>query len=387
MQSVREWILKEGRLEPDPVKFVAELADRINQSGLQLDRIRIGFQTIHPQLDIWAFLWSSDTGKAETWGGEHGIRASASYYGSPAEWVHQHHQTFRRRLDQLDPEKDHNVLFEQAKQGLIDYVMLPLDFMDGSVALLSFATKRKSGFTEPEISDLESLIGYMGPIIEIHSTRKIANTLLDTYVGHRSGTRVMNGQIQRGDSETIEAAIWFSDLRNFTAQSETMDQLQLFGWLNSYFLILSDVTRKHGGEILKFLGDGVLVIFPVDGDITPDIACTAALEAAKEAVERAKIENKERQAGKQPLIKFGLGLHFGEVFYGNVGAPDRLDFTVMGPSVNLTSRLEGVSKEVGHNVVVSREFAAHIPDKLEPIGDYELKGVSEAQKLYTLQSE
>ncbi len=384
MQQVRDWILKEGRLIADPLDFVNQLADRINNSGLQLDRIRIGFQTIHPQLDIWAYIWSSDTQKSEAWGGEHGIRATASYYGSPAEWVHQHHKTFRRRLDNLDPDKDHNVLFDQAALGLIDYVMIPLDFTDNSVAILAFATKRKSGFTDQEIADLEDLVGYIGPIIEIHATRKIANTLLDTYVGHRSGTRVMNGQIRRGDNEKIEAAVWFSDLRNFTAQTETMDQLQLFTWLNSYFLILSDVTRKHGGEILKFLGDGVLVIFPVDDDITPDIACTAALEAAKEALERAEAENKERKMSEQPLIKFGLGLHFGEVLYGNVGAPDRLDFTVMGPAVNLTSRIEGVSKEVGHSVVVSREFAAHTRDKLEPIGDYELRGVSEAQKLYAL---
>ncbi|MBE7637229.1 hypothetical protein GUA87_10270 [Sneathiella sp. P13V-1] len=385
MQTVRNWILKTGRLIHDPTEFIEELAEKINKAGIQIDRLRIGFQTIHPQIDIWAYIWTSEDRKAVQWGGQHGIRETSSYFGSPAEWVHQNHKPFRRRLNELDPEKDHNLLFEQAKMGLTDYLMMPMDFMDSSIPILSYVTAHPDGFSDQQIEELEDLIGYIAPIIEVHASRKVAITLLDTYVGHRSGERVLDGQVKRGDSETIKAALWFSDLRGFTEMTEQLDEESLLEVLNSYFQILSDNTKAHGGEILKFIGDGVLIIFPVDDKTTMEEACQSALSAAKDVFEKVTEENKSRAETGATEIHFGMGLHFGKVTYGNVGALDRLDFTVMGPAVNLTSRLESLSKHVGKPLVLSSDFAAKINEKTNHLGEFELKGIAEKQSIYSVE--
>lgn len=375
MKDVEEWLLAKGRLIPDALSFVDQLCAKINQAGIPVDRVRIGFKTIHPQMDVWAYYWTKSEGKAYLWGGEHGIRTSSSYYGSPAEWVHLNHATFRRKLDSLDPKKDHQLLFEQADLGFTDYIMLPLDFSDGSAAIIAYATAFDSGFSDQNIQDLERLIGFIGPIIEVHATRKIAITLLDTYIGHRSGERIMHGQIQRGDGEKIEAALWFSDLRNYTGLSEQYRQDVVFDLLNDYFQTISDVVGNHGGEILKFIGDAVLVIFPVDTDIGASTACNAALQAAREGFELFEEQNQTRLAQQKPLIKFGIGLNFGDVVFGNVGALDRLDFTVMGPAVNLTARLEELTKTADCPLLLSEEFARHADIKAESLGDFSFKGI------------
>lgn len=384
MKDVEDWLLKKGRLISDALVFVEELCLRINQAGIPIARIRIGFKTIHPQMDVWAYTWTKSEGQARHWGGEHGIRTSASYFGSPAEWVHKNHATFRRELNHLDPQTDHDILFEQAKAGFTDYVMMPLDFSDKSAAIISFVTANEQGFSDLQITALERLIGFIGPIIEVHATRKIAITLLDTYVGHRSGERVMNGQIQRGDGERIEAALWFSDLRNYTGLSEDHEQEVVFELLNDYFQTISDVVGKHGGEILKFIGDAVLVIFPVDENVDAKAACDAALKAAQESFRQFNQQNLERRKSEKPEIKFGIGLHFGHVIFGNVGARDRLDFTVMGPAVNLTARLEEMTKQSDHALLLSGKFTSNLQQKSTYIGDFNLKGIGGKQKIYAL---
>jgi len=384
VEKVKEWILSEGRVISDPLSFIEQLCERIEKSGISLARLRIGFRTIHPQIDIWAFTWTNENRKADLWGGEHGIRASSKYYGSPAEWVHTHNKPFRRRLTDLDPTKDHKILFEQQEIGLTDYLMCPMEFIDGSHAVISFVTATDEGFSDQDLSELESLVGFIAPIIEVHSTRKIAITLLDTYVGHRSGERVMNGHIQRGDGDVIEAALWFSDLRQYTELSENLDHLQIFGLLNSYFQTLSDVVTPHGGEILKFIGDAALVIFPVDQETSAQKACENALSAATEMFKRIVAENKERQVSKNPEINFGIGLHFGKAIYGNVGALDRLDFTVTGPAVNLASRVESLTKETGKQLLLSQTFVEKLKTETLKIGEFDLKGIRERQVIYSL---
>ncbi|GLQ06586.1 adenylate/guanylate cyclase domain-containing protein [Sneathiella chinensis] len=384
IDGTKHWLLTEGRLLPDPLDFVDTLCRRIRQDGIPLDRLRIGFQTIHPQLDVCTYYWNDTDNKASTWGGEHGIRSSSSYYGSPAEWVHDHKTMFRKRLDELVPGKDHLVLFEQQVAGYTDYIMLPLGFMDGSTSLVTYCTRHKDGFSDQDILDLQELVNYIAPIIEVHATRTIAVTLLDTYTGHRTGERILNGTIQRGSGEAIEAALWFCDLRNFTSISETRSQEEVFGLLNEYFQTVSDALKHRNGEILKFIGDAVLAIFPVTDTTPPEENCQSALEAAEDCLSALKAINVRRQRGGQPEIHVGIGLHFGKALYGNVGAEDRLDFTVMGPAVNLASRLESLTKETGHALLVSDIFASKIDRETQLIGEFTLKGLKNRLAVYSL---
>ncbi|MEH6475779.1 MAG: adenylate/guanylate cyclase domain-containing protein [Sneathiella sp.] len=383
MESVKNWILGDGRLISDALEFIEQFADKLQQAGIPVSRLRVGFQTIHPQLDVWAYVWSKTDQKAIHWGGEHGIRKSDSYIGSPAEWVHKTQQTLRRRLDQLDPKTDHPVLFAQAEEGLIDYVMLPLKFLDNTTPVFNCATNSKTGFSDQNVLDLEQLAPYLSLIIEIHATRSIAITLLDTYVGHRSGERIMNGQFQRGDGEVIEAAIWFSDLRKFTEMSENLEKEEMFGLLNRYFQIIGDSVSSHGGEILKFIGDAVLAVFPVDETTSKTEACDAALLAAQQAFQEKTTENQTREEAEQPTIDFGIGLHFGKAIYGNVGSENRLDFTVMGPAVNLTSRLENLTKSSGEHLLYSQKFSENLTSKSKKLGNFQLRGIKREQTIFT----
>lgn len=384
MEEIEDWLRTKGRLIPDALAFVEDLCHKMIQSGIPISRVRIGFRTLHPQMEFWAYTWTESEDIARDWGGRHGISNSPSYFGSPAEWVHQNHKTFRKKLTTLDPETDHPVLFEQAEAGLTDYIMMPLDFSDGTAAVISFVTRAKGGFSQDNSERLEKLIGTIGPIIEVHATRKIAVTLLNTYIGHRSGEKVMSGNIKRGDGEDIEAALWFCDLRNYTALSEHYNQREIFDLLNDYFQTISDIIQLYDGEILKFIGDAVLIIFPVDKTITPSKACNAALSAAQDSLLQFENQNKVRHVSQKPLINFGIGLHFGHVTFGNVGAINRLDFTVMGQAVNLTSRLEQLTKRTGDALLMSQDFSDHLDRETRCIGEFSLKGIDLKQSVFAL---
>lgn len=378
MQELFDWVLTKGRLEKNALTFVDQLCDKVAKVGIPITRVRIGFRTIHPQLDVWAYIWHQKEEKTVEWGGKHGIRASSSYYGSPAEWVHKNQKPFRRRLDQLNPKLDHNVLFEQAKEGLIDYLMLPMWFMDGSIPIITFVTSHPDGFSDKMVASLEQLAVFVSPIIEIHATRKIAVTLLDTYIGHRSGQHVLDGQIQRGDGEEIEAAIWFCDLRNFTRLSNELDQASLFLLLNTYFEIVGRHISENNGEILKFIGDAVLAVFPTDQNRTKKLVCAAALKAAKAALDEATANT------KLDNLNFGIGLHFGEAMFGNVGTLERLDFTVTGHAVNLASRIENLTKDSPQQLLFSNEFANFLDEKTVPLGTFHLNGIKAPQIVHYL---
>jgi adenylate cyclase len=250
--------------------------------------------------------------------------------------------------------------------------------------LISFVTANPGGFSDDQLTELEGLVDYIAPIMEIHSTRKIAITLLNTYLGRRSGEQVMNGRIQRGTGETIEAALWFSDIRGYTRLSETLDPPDVFSLLNTYFQILSDLALDYGGEVLKFIGDAVLIIFPVDQKMNAQVACENAIHAAQNAFKQFELENRKRALEKQPLIDSGVALHFGEVMYGNVGAVDRLDFTVTGPAVNLTARLEELTKETKEPLLLSAALANQLTIPTKHIGTFPLKGIREATPVFVL---
>ena len=277
-------------------------------------------------------------------------------------------------------------MFELASKGATDYLALPLTFSDGSISNLVVVSDARDGFCDSDISKFTELVSYIAPIFEVLATRMLARTLLDTYVGPRTGRRVISGQIKRGDGEIIHAAIWLSDLRDFTPLTETLEPEELLALLNSYFEAVAAAVTARGGEILSFIGDAVLVVFPVTTSVSPNDACSAAVDAVTDAVDGLAATNMRRTRSNLPTIDFGVGLHLGKVIYGNVGAPDRLDFTVMGPAVNRTARLESLTKQLGSPLLMSGEVARSISQKTVSLGFHDLKGVAEQQEVFALAS-
>jgi len=219
-------------------------------------------------------------------------------------------------------------------------------------------------------------------VVELQAAHRIARSLLNTYVGRRTGERVLAGSIQRGSSETIRAVVWYCDLRGFTTLADSMVRDRLLALLNDYFEIMANAVASEGGEVLKFIGDGMLAIFECGADADTAEVCAAVLRAARRAHVDVEERNRTRVAADEPPIDFGLALHLGEVSYGNIGAPDRLDFTVIGPAVNHATRLEKLASELGRDLVASATFQAAAKDPLESLGFHHLRGVSEPQEIF-----
>ena len=380
------WLAREGRFLAPLERFVAGLGDRLLMAGVPVWRVRLGLRTLHPQVRAVGVLWTRGHGAHST-RRFHGIEHSDDYLGSPIQHVLETGTALRRRLTELDPERDHAVLHTIAAQGGVDYLALPLRFNDGVSNAFIVVTDRAEGFSQADVAGLEMLVDHVSPIVEVFSTRYIASSLLDTYVGHRTGQRVLNGQIKRGDGEIIHAAIWFSDLRDFTPLTENLPPHALLETLNAYFEFVAAAVTARGGEILRFIGDAMLIVFPAEHESDLAGACEDAIESALDACATLATFNHRRWRTGQPSIRFGVGLHVGKVIYGNVGAPDRLDFTVMGPAVNRAARIEGLTKSVGPTVLMSREFASHVNRPVRSMGSHALKGVADPQEVFALEED
>lgn len=380
LPPVLAWLLMDGRQIPEPMPFLEALGARLVEAGAGLSRIRLSVPTLHPEVRSVGYTWLP--GKPVTlWRVGHEVQQTATFQGSPIEFVIKTGEPFRRRLDALGP-GDHSVLHEIRAEGGVDYLALPLRFWGRPSGAMIFVTERAEGFSDLDIAKLGALGQFVAPVLEIFASRNVARSLLDTYLGPRTGARVLAGQIKRGDGETIDATIWFSDLRDFTPLTESLPPKDLLAMLNAYFELVATAVRAHGGEILRFIGDAMLIVFPTSESVGTDGACAAALDAAIDAYAALDALNHRRRRAGQPEIRFGVGLHAGTVVYGNVGAPDRLDFTVMGPAVNRAARIESLTKELGCRLLVSAEFARCSGRPMRSLGRHALKGVAEPQEVF-----
>ena len=248
--------------------------------------------------------------------------------------------------------------------------------------MLTVATKRPGGFSDGEMDLLEAITPGVAVNLEVQALRFTARTLLDTYVGRQAGSRVLEGAIRRGMGETIRAVVWLSDLRGFTGLSEQLPRDTLMELLNQYFGSVCTALDANGGEVLKFIGDAVLGIFPIlDEDSQPSV-CARALASAENAQATIAAVNAVRADAGEARIDYGIALHVGDVMYGNIGGENRLDFTVIGPAVNLAARIEGLCRDLGRPVLLSADFVAASGLAAEHIGAFSLKGLSASQEIY-----
>jgi adenylate cyclase len=219
-------------------------------------------------------------------------------------------------------------------------------------------------------------------VAEIRALRRTSENLIDTYVGHQTGERILAGKIRRGYVEAIRAAVWLSDMRGFTTLSEQLPPQSLIDRLNLYFGCQVPAVLDHGGEVLKFMGDGLLAIFPIAGESQAGAVCQRALSCAQEFKKR--IADLPPPDENETPIRFGLALHVGEVMYGNIGGGNRLDFTCIGPAVNLAARLEKVAAKLGEAIVASTAFASHFPAEFRRLGEHAVAGFAAPQTVFGL---
>ena len=382
-QPVIDWLFAVGCKLDDNARFIRELGHCLNDCGADIGQIRIVLQTLHPQIIGVNSVWTRQGDSGQLILAQRPVRESERFIGSPLQKVMQTLDTVRQRLDDL-PEDAHSAYSELAGQGFTDYLAMPILTAHGYGSTFILVTNRPGGYRDYDIEQLHRIRDYLVPILEVQSLRHLSRSLMNTYVGKRTGEKVLAGMIERGDADVIHAALWFSDLRNFTQLTETLEAAQVLGMLNDYFEFVAAAVDACGGEILRFIGDAMLIVFPIEGDQDAKGACVAALDAAIDAQTTLASLNHRRRRQGLPEIEFGVGLNVGEVVYGNVGAPERLDFTVMGPAVNRTARLESLTKELGHNILFSREFAEHIDEPLLSFDNQIMKGVAQAQTVFAL---
>jgi adenylate cyclase len=329
--------------------------------------------------------WETESGGAVEIGRRHGIEATDYFLQSPVRLVFEGEPTVRRRLEAPDCPMDFPVLRDLAAAGYRDYLMHPLPFSRGQMKAIGIATRRPGGFGAFDLALFEAVLPAFAAVLELGHLHRTARSLLDTYVGPNTGERILSGSIRRGDGQVISAVLWYCDLRGFTELSERLPLDQVIQLLNDYYDHVAEPVERHRGEILKFIGDALLAIFPIESkDQAPCRACEDALAAAQDALAGLGAMNQARQEAGQSPLHFGIALHRGEVMYGNVGAADRLDFTVIGPAVNLVTRMEALARTLDPPLVLSPAFAAASGRASRSLGHHAFKGIAEEQEVMTL---
>ena len=376
------WSHGDGRRIRGMGPLLHAYAERLRRGGVPVDRMTLSLRTLHPQVSVAAYFWTPETGITERTV-PHGADLTGAYLNSPIRVVFEGAREVRRGLLGGDEGMDFPILFELREEGPADYLAVPAPFSDGLANAMTFATRRKEGFADAQVVMIRDTLEVLCPLIEIQAVRQLASIVLETYLGKDTGAKVLEGEIQRGHFDTIDAVLWFCDLRDFTGVSQRLPTAQVIELLNAYFGIIGAAVESHGGEILKFIGDAVLAIFPLDHGAGTAAVCANALAAAHEAIAaRPQLDEEGGEAGHP--VAFGIALHVGQAAYGNVGAPDRLDFTVIGPAVNLVSRIAGLCGELGAPLLASDAFAGASDAPLSSLGTFALKGIAEPQPAYGL---
>jgi adenylate cyclase len=383
-----------GRKEVDLLHtFCKELAGH----DLQLTQGSVIVDTLHPVFEGRAFRWRRDDPDYEpvvSYGpSNQGGAAEESWRRSPFYHLVETGGAVVRRRIATEP-LDFPILNDLRDAGNTDFIALIHRFeSDGTIGEMdcvysSWVTDAPGGFTEEQAVALQQLVATLALAVKSASLAQIAETLLETYLGRDAGRRVLSGRIARGVADRIGAVIWYSDLRGFTSIAEAAAPEQIIPFLNDYSEAVITSIQEAGGDVLKLIGDGILAIFNAED---PASACSCALSAERLMRERVAALRAERQESGLPATQPYLGLHIGEVFYGNIGSRDRLDFTVVGPAVNETSRIAALCRSVEKDVLVSAAFAqACSPQQrncLVSVGRYALRGIDRPRNLFTLDKE
>jgi adenylate cyclase len=378
VQQVVDWLVDGARPAAEPRELMKLLGERLRASGIALDRMALFVRPLHPNVAAHALYWRADRAEVEVNEEEHGFIGSEEEQASPIRVVKESRRELRRRLGDPGVQLDYPVLEELRASGITDYLIAPLEFATGEVHVASFATRKAGGFGEGDMDALARIRPAFARLVEAFALARKGANILDAYLGSQAGRKVLEGRIRRGDAERIHAVIWFCDLRDSTPLADSMAPEAFLALLNEYFECVLAPVLEHDGHVLRFIGDAALAIFPVGDD--PAEAATRAVEAAREALARMGRFN----AGRQTPLRFGIGLHLGDVLYGNIGTRSRIEFTVIGAAANEAARIEALCKTLDVPLVVSEQVARHTRHAWRRLGAHALRGVEKPVELHTL---
>ncbi len=392
------WAVNEGLRDASAYDLFDGYCQRLVVHGVPLWRAHAALETLHPQWSGYGYTWRRDLNAIQP---EQCVRSDLigqQWQSSPMydlirrARLGEDNPSMRRRLEAGPQERDFPVLNEFFAAGATDYLAQVFTFGEtgepahGTGIVYTFAADRRGGFDDDDTALIHATLPGLSLAMIADAGYFIASSLLRTYLGEEPGRRVHAGAIERGSVESIHAVLWYADIRGFTPTSDTSPGPVIIDLLNSVFEALTAALRSRGGEVLKFLGDGMLATLSF-AEADRGETCRRALDAAVEAMQALATLNEVRAAAGLPAVTVDIALHVGEVLYGNVGATDRLDFTVIGPAVNEVARIEALCEPLGRPVLISAEFAASVNDtggRLESLGHYNLRGVREAKEIFAL---
>lgn len=392
------WAVQEGLRGADAYELFDGYCQRLVIHGTPLWRAHTAMETLHPQWSGYGMTWRRDLNAIAPEQYAHGSLEEAEWTDSPFNHLvvraegGEESPSMRRRLEQGPDQRDFPILQEFFAGGGTDYVahIFPFgkdgDRSQGTGVVYSFATDREGGFSDDDTTLVQATLPALSLAMKAHAGHVIASGLLATYLGEDAGRRVHAGSIMRGSLDNLRAVLWYADIRGFTAVSDSAPGPVVVELLNDVFEILTASLRERGGQVLKFIGDGMLAIFPFEEADRVE-TCRRALDAATEAMCNIEALNAAREARGAPLASVDLALHLGDALYGNVGAIDRLDFTVIGPAINEAARIEALCEPLGRAVLVSAEFVDGMkaPDsRLTSLGRHALRGVKERKEIFAL---
>jgi adenylate cyclase len=393
LADLTAWISEAGLAGLSEAATLTGFSERALAVGLPLARANVVIDTLHPIYEGRAFTWKRE--KKETRLTEFGRSNEALnlWERSPFYRLELTGKSLLRRRLSAENEGEFSIFADLRTEGITDYLAITNRFAaegiigDMDCVYSSWATDAPQGFRDSDIDALSKLMPLFALTLKSASLTRIAGTLVETYLGRDAGRKVLSGRIVRGVTERIEAVLWFSDLRNYTRISDSADPEQIIPLLNEYAGAILSAIHEHEGDVLKLIGDGTLAIFTAKDRAS---ACHAALTAALEARHAVTAVNERRLTANLPTTDMYLGLHVGEVFYGNIGSEERLDFTVVGPAVNEVSRIASMCRSLDQPLLTSSTFASAIGEPqrlLVSVGRYALRGVGRPQDLFTLDSE
>jgi adenylate cyclase len=380
--SLARWFVTEAYTIADTGQLIREIGERLVQAGIPLYRLSYFQRLPHPELLGRGYFWRRGQGVIVQ-GASHRLLNEPEYLDNPLPVVFDQRKTVRVRLE-AQSELRAPILRQLKDEGCTDYVAMPVHFSTGHIDALSVVSDRPGGFSAQHLARMYGLEFLFARIAEIHTLRDTAVNLLDAYVGRAAGKRILAGEVKRGDGQTIDAVIWYSDLRGFTRASDSLPRDTILGLLGDYFGAMAEALEAEEGEVLKFIGDAMLAMFPADA-VGRAAAAGHALAAADRAAEAIGALNTARAQEQRPILRFGVALHVGEVMFGNIGARTRLDYTVIGPAVNHVARLETLCAALDRPLVVSADLARLLPqNRLIPLGAHALKDIPAPQPVFAV---
>jgi adenylate cyclase len=386
------WLAGAGLSGTDEADILGELCRRLRGGGVPVDRAFTGVELVHPLVEGEIFHWTAEDDTVRQTNLDRLDKDRTEWLSSPLYRLHATDaDELRLRVGDTYVPGVYPVVDRFVAEGGTDYLAVRAAFKgtytvgERDETFFTFATTVPEGFRDEHVDLLRRIAAPAANALRATTGRRTAYAMMECYLGRDAGRRVLRGGIDRGTAEELDAVLWFGDLRGFTGLVDTMPPAELIPMLNGYAECQANAIHAHGGEVMKFIGDAVLGVFPRHRDGAD--ACGRALDAAVDAYARLDALNRDRRRDGKATTSLYMGLHVGTVFYGNIGSSDRLDFTVVGPAVNEANRIAGMCKPLDKDVLISAGFAeadAEAAHRLVPMGRYAMRGVRQPQMLYTL---